>query len=137
MIENINKDGIVKAIRRELNTHTELFDMVLDAYNIMRIYEYEYSDYIYNLDKKDDLIACVSAGLTAKEIETIYSVCNDDSHYVLFNDGKIESMLERQIDVLSVLASNLDELVNNILLYPWVTEYMVLYTKYVTNPNLD
>lgn len=137
MIENINKYELFKAIQIDMENDTNVFNMVLNAYNTLRGDEYDYSDYIYNLDKKDDLMACVGAGLTAKEINAIYELTKDNNHFCVYNNGKLETILDENVVVLDILKSSLYELINYILLYPWIEDYKALYTKYVTNPNLD
>ena len=105
--------------------------LIFKAYNRMQEDEFESVDYIFDLNNKDNLIDCIKGGLTAKEIASLYQLCESGYFYFGCNHEKPYSLTSTELRIQ--LFNSIEDIVKFMLAYPFVDEYRELYTKYVTN----
>lgn len=123
---------------------TEAFDecnmddimLILNAYNRYQEDEKDGVDYIFDLSNKEDIITCVNGGMSVKEIASLhiqnvrdYSMTN----FFLFGVNHKEPKLLSYSQFGQQLLSHTDEIAECVLAFPWVNEYRVFYTKFITN----
>jgi hypothetical protein len=84
------------------------------AYNVYQENERDFSDYIYDMDNKDDFLSCVKGGFTIAEFAELYN--SRKSNYFLIVDEKMVSIDAQEL--LSLLLGETEELVKNMLTYP-------------------
>lgn len=138
-IISINKQNLLTKIEEDINYPCG-FKMLLKAYNRYQEDERESADYIFNITDQNDLIACVKGGLTAEDIHNFYGAVqgwtNPTQHFLFGYNHK--AMIPMGTDnIVNAIVGVLDELIDNILAYPWVEEYRVVYTHYITNRIIE
>lgn len=107
-----------------------LLDKVLKAYNCWNEDERDGVDYIFDIHKKEDLVACVNGGLTAKDIVFLY---DNGTRFFLFGCNHTTPQGLNQNDLFNILYDNLDEVIDNIIAYPYVESYREIYTMFITD----
>ena len=105
--------------------------LIFNAYNRMQQDETEGVDYIFDLNKQEDLMDCIRGGLTAKEIAKLYLYGDSNYFYFGVNHEKPHSLTITELE--KQLFNSIEDIVSFMLAYPFVDEYRELYTKYVTN----
>lgn len=106
---------------------------VIDAYNNYISDETDRINYIYNLDKKSDLINIINMGGTA---ETISELVKSENKFVMVD--KYENFVSMsKKEIINIIEMNVLYLAKFILAYPYVNEYKPIYTKYITNILLE
>jgi hypothetical protein len=114
--------------------------MLLKAYNRYQEDERDGVDYIFNINNQDDLITCIQGGLTAKEIVNFHnrvkSWVNPTPHFLFGCNHKEMKPMGRD-NIVDAIVAVLDELIDNIIAYPWVEEYRAVYTHYITNKIIE
>ena len=81
----IKKNEVVNLIAMKMATDTDIFNLVLDVYNKYQENERDGVDYIFDINKKEDLIACIKGGLTARMIqELVNNLDNGFTQYFYF-----------------------------------------------------
>lgn len=127
----INKTNLLTRIKSDIKC-PQCRQMLLKAYNRYQEDERDGVDYIFNILNQNDLITCVKGGLTAYDITDFNSKVNSTIHF-LFGCNHKEMIPMRTDDIINAILSVLDEIVDNVLAYPWVDEYRAVYTHYITN----
>lgn len=131
----INKSTLLTMIEKDIN-YPEGLAMFLKAYNRYQEDERDGVDYIFNINNKDDLITCIQGGLTADEIvkfhNRVKSWVNPTPHFLFGCNHKEMKPMGRD-NIIDAIVAVLDELIENIVAYPWVEEYRAVYTHYITN----
>ena len=131
----INKRNLLTKIEEDIN-YPEVYTMLLKAYNRYQEDERDGVDYIFNINRPDDLITCIQGGLTAEEIANFHnrvkSWVNPTPHFLFgYNHKEMKPM--GSDNIVDAIVAVLDELIDNIIAYPWVEEYRAVYTYYITN----
>jgi len=138
VIESMPK-RIAKDLRNNHLWNTDVFDMVLAAYNRYCEDEKDGIDYIYDIYNQEDLNTLVNNGMTANDITKLFESAQDTKSNYLFCDCNhdIEQIASFE-NVLDLLIGMIDEVCECALLY--VTrceEYQALYERYVTDTYLE
>lgn len=137
-LKNKNKlnDAVIllsDGIKNLASSNNEGLLEVIDAYNNYISDETDSINYIYNLDKRSDLINIINMGGTA---ETISELIKNKNNFVMVDMyEKFVSMTKREI--INVIEINALCLAKFILAYPYVNAYKPIYTKYITNILID
>lgn len=109
---------------------TDVFTELFNAYNRYVEDETSGADYIFDINKQDDIICCVKGGMTAKDIA---KVVESEFHYYLFGYDRKTPKPLAFTEVEGIIRNNLDEVLQAVITYPFVEEYRKIYTRYVTN----
>ncbi len=123
---------------------TEAFDegnmndimLILNAYNRYQENEKDGVDYLFDLSNKEDIITCVNGGLSVREIASLHIQNVRDrsmTNFFLFGVNHKEPKLLSYSQFGRQLLSHTDEIAECILAFPWVNEYRVFYTNFITN----
>jgi hypothetical protein len=127
--------------KRLENTDTHVIDIVLAAYNRYQEDECGGADYIFDITKKDDLLAVVKGGMTAEEIACFWREYNDDRQTLYFfygvNHGNTYTSINKFTALARHLIAWLDDVVPTVFCYPWVEEYRALYEEFVSQGVKD
>lgn len=116
----IKKKEVVNLIAMKMATNTDVFNLVLDVYNKYQENERDGVDYIFDINKKEDLIVCIKGGLTARMIQEL--VDNLDKHYTqyfYFGCNYPTPISIKFKDLKTNLYNYLDEIVEYIIAYPF------------------
>jgi hypothetical protein len=131
----INKRNLLTKIEEDIN-YPEGRAMLLKAYNRYQADERDGVDYIFNINNQDDLITCIQGGLTAEEIVKFHNRVNswiNPTPHFLFGCNHKEMKPMGRDNIIDAIVAVLDEMLDNIIAYPWVEEYRAVYTHYITN----
>ena len=122
----IKKKEVVNLIAMKMATDTDVFNLVLDVYNKYQESERDGVDYIFDLNKKEDLIVCIKGGLTARMIqELVDNLDENDKHYThytqyfYFGCNYPTPISIKFEDLKTNLYNYLDEIVDYIIAYPF------------------
>lgn len=136
----IKKQDLVNLLAMKMSIDHKIFNLVFDAYNEYQESERDGLDYIFNLDNKDDLIACIKGGLTPEHIQQMVTYNAMGLKYTRFffygtNHPEPEQLT---FDGLKLqLTTYLDEIVDFIIAYPFDGACRELYTILITNSMID
>ena len=117
-------------------THSDrqLLELVLDAYNTYQEEERDGVDYIFDINKPEDLKSCIDGGMTANEVAWLYdqSQVNTTLFYFGVNYEK-----PKPIETYHVLVYNLTQWLPKVLpcvlAYPYLLKsYEKLYRRCIT-----
>lgn len=117
-----------------LNNDDFLLDKVLKAYNRWNEDERDGVDYIFDIHKKEDLVACVNGGLTAKDIVYLY---DGSTRFFLFGCNHTTPQALSRNDLINILYDNLDKVIDNIIAYPYIESYREIYTLFITDKLIE
>jgi hypothetical protein len=135
-INGISKSSLINDFQQGVIHNDEIFYEVLSAYNRFQEDERGGVDYIFNLNNKEDLICAINGGLTTAEIVCLWKNNAEPTYFLLgCNHPKPNPLLIK--DIKNTLVAHLDELIDYIIAYPWVEEYRVLYTRFITNKIIE
>lgn len=130
----IKKNEIVNLLAMTMATDTDVFNLVLDVYNEYQESERDGADYIFDINKKEDLIACIKGGLTARMIQKLVDkLDNGFTQYFYFGYNYPNPISIKFKDLKINLYNYLDELVDYIMAYPFEGACRKLYTILITN----
>ena len=116
----IKKNEVVNLIAMKMATDTDIFNLVLDVYNKYQESERDGVDYIFDLNNKEDLIACIKGGLTARMIQELVNNLDDDfTQYFYFGCNYPTPISIKFTDLKTNLYNYLDEIVDYIIAYPF------------------
>ena len=135
----ITKQDLLTKIEEDIN-YPESRAMLLKAYNRYQNDERDGVDYIFNINKQDDLITCIQGGLTAEDIVNFHNKVRSwviPTPYFLFGCNHKEMTPMGSDNIVDAIVAVLDELLDNIIAYPWVEEYRAVYTHYITNKIIE
>ena len=95
----------------------EIFNKLFKAYNFYQEEECEGSNYIFNVNNKDDLISCIKGGLGRSELQGLLNECSEKNcDYFLFGENYPTATLIT--DLRTAIASNALELATCVVAYP-------------------
>ena len=130
----IKKKAIVNQLAMTMATDTDIFNLVLDVYNEYQESEKDGVDYIFDLNKKEDLIVCIKGGLTARMVQKLVNKLDDGfTQYFYFGCNYPTPISIQFEDLKTNLYNYLDELVDYIIAYPFEGACRKLYTILITN----
>jgi hypothetical protein len=135
----INKRNLLTKIEEDIN-YPEVHAMLLKAYNRYQEDERDGVDYIFNINRPDDLITCIQGGLTAEEIAKFHNRVGCwliPTPHFLFGCNHKEMKPMGRDNIINAIVAVLDEIIDNIIAYPWVEEYRAVYTHYITNKIIE
>lgn len=116
----IKKKEVVNLIAMKMATDTDIFNLVLDVYNKYQENERDGVDYIFDINNKEDLIACIKGGLTARMIQELVDNLDDDfTQYFYFGCNYPTPIPIKFEDLKTNLSNYLDEIVDYIIAYPF------------------
>ena len=116
----IKKKEVVNLIAMKMATDTDVFNLVLDVYNKYQESERDGIDYIFDLNKKEDLIDCIKGGLTARMIQELVDNLDDGfTQYFYFGCNYPTPISIKFKDLKTNLYNYLDEIVDYIIAYPF------------------
>lgn len=126
------KDIILKDL---LNTcDNVIYGELLDAYNRYQEDECDGVNYIFDADKKDDIICCLNGDMTIDELSYIMRFRSDVSKcYYMFGCNYIKPKVVSKAEVKHIIFNFLDEILDCVFKFPFVKEYRYIYTQYITN----
>lgn len=124
------KNDIISSLN---NVDVLTLAMIVDAYNRWNEDEKDGVDYIFNIGKPEDLICCIEGGMTAIEIANLYN-----AKVIMFMFGQNRETPEplTYLDLKTLLTDNMDSIIDNVIIYPHIKEYGILYQYYVTHALL-
>ena len=130
----IKKKAIVNQLAMTMATDTDIFNLVLDVYNEYQESERDGVDYIFDLNKKEDLIVCIKGGLTARMVQKLVNKLDDGfTQYFYFGCNYPTPISIKFKDLKTNLYNYLDEIVDYIIAYPFEGACRKLYTILITN----
>lgn len=130
----IKKKEIANLLAMKMAADSDIFNLVLDVYNEYQESERDGADYIFDLNKKEDLIVCIKGGLTARMVqELVNKLDNGFTQYFYFGCNHPTPISILFEDLKLNLYSYLDELVDYIIAYPFDGACRKLYTILITN----
>lgn len=116
----IKKNEVVNLIAMKMASDTDIFNLVLDVYNKYQESERDGADYIFDLNKKEDLIVCIKGGLTARMIQELVNNLDDGfTQYFYFGYNYPTPISIKFKDLKTNLYNYLDEIVDYIIAYPF------------------
>ena len=85
-----------------------------------------------------DWKCCVEGGMTAKEIGELY-LGSQTTHteYFFFNYNKEIVPIANLSSLEFIILGNLEDVVENVITYPFLSPYKDVYIRYVTSPIVD
>ena len=130
----IKKEEIINLLAIKMATDTDIFNLVLDVYNEYQESERDGADYIFDLNKKEDLIVCIKGGLTARMVPELVNKLDDGfTQYFYFGYNHPTPIPIKFKNLKLNLYKYLDELVDYIIAYPFDSACRKLYTILITN----
>ena len=137
------KSNIAHDLKQYPYSNGKLFDLVLNAYNTYQEEERDSVDYIFDINKQEDLKCCIEGGMTAKEVAWLYEQSQINTT-PLFYFG-VNYQHPQPIANYKVLVTNLinwlDDILPCVLAYPYLLKsyeelYRVCVTDYMINNQL-
>lgn len=137
------KNNIVHDLNRYPYHKCDLLKLVLDAYNTYQEEERDGVDYIFDINKPEDLKRCIEGGMTAKEVAWLYEqsqVNTTPLFYFGVNYSKPKPIVNYNALML-ILINWLDNVLPCVLAYPYLLKsyeelYKVCVTDYMINNQL-
>lgn len=127
------KEKVQKAVKANFcDVGRELLDKWIAAHNRYQENECDCADYLYNLNNQDDLICCIKGGMTAQEVArlvntTFWGEDKGSSYFRLGTQSKRLSLNQAK----NIVDSYVDEIMEDVLKYPYIEEYRPIYELYV------
>ena len=107
---------------------------LFDAYNRYQEDERDSVDYIFNLENKDDIFACLNGGMTTNELQQLFSYKEkNDTCYFMFGANYPQPHLLTKENVVNIILNNLKDIVKCIIAYPFVEEYQDIFEYYISD----
>ena len=136
LVNNIEK-RLANDLRLYPNTNKDVFDMVFVAFNHYMETNDKRHYYVYNIHNKSDLLKVLkNPNVGIVEIGTMYekSQCVATQYFnyddTIYQIGSTEELIDLFIFWL-------DEVILDVVAYPYVDEYRKIYTKYVTDVMIE
>ena len=125
-------DEIVKDLQLTSSTDFVLTTLY-DAYNRYQEDERDSVDYIFNLENKDDIFACLNGGMTTNELQELFSHKEKNGTcYFMFGANYETPYIMTKDKVINNIIAHLDDIVKCVIAYPFVNEYRDIYEHYVS-----
>ena len=103
--------------------------IIVNAYNRWNEDEKDGVDYIFNIGRAEDLICCIKGGMTAMEIANLY---NAKVNMFMFGQNRETPEPLSYLKLKTLLIDNMDSIIDNVITYPNIEEYGIIYKYYVT-----
>lgn len=136
---DIKKSTLIDEIKKGMMNDVDIWRMMLDVYNRYQADERDGVDYVFDLNKQEDLIALVKSGMTYSDICYVKSHNVPQTNSVFIHFGcNYPKPFNLTVDVITNnIIGLLNELIDNIVAYPWVAEYRKVYTFFITNKIIE
>lgn len=109
------------------------FDLLFAAYNRWQEDERDGVDYIFDVEKPEDVICCLKGGLTIEQLHSILDAKETEGiQYFYFGVNHHGPTLIPLSALISQLKANADEIVKYAIAYPSVNEYKAIYELFIT-----
>ena len=137
------KGNVVNAIARDLKVHNtasgyNALKLLLTAFNYYQETERDGAEYIFNINDMDDLKCCVESGMTAKEIGELYlGSQRQHTEYFFFGFDEEIVPIANLSSLEFIILGNLEDVVEKVITYPFLSPYKEVYIRYVTSPIVD
>ena len=112
----------------------KVFNVLIQAYNKWQEDEHFGVDYLFDLNKEEDLICVLKGGITSKEIEQMYKDIRDFgmTSYFLFGENHTTAEHLTTEQLASLIITNLDAVVSYILAYDSDSDnFKFIYNNYI------
>ena len=137
------KNNLAHDLNRYPYRNYDLLKLVLDAYNTYQEKERDGVDYIFDINKPEDLKSCVENGMTAQEVAWLYEqsqVNTTPLFYFGVNHEKPKPIATYNGLVINLI-NWLDKVLPCVLAYPYLLKgyeelYKVCITDYMVNNQL-
>ena len=106
-----NKEELITQIEKDINFNWGRIRL-LNAYNRWQEDEKDGVDYIFHIDKQDDLLSCIKGGMTSDDIVKLK---NNGISYFLFGINHRDVTPMNNDDIINTLVGALDELLDYII----------------------
>ena len=136
-ISNLMWTDMVNTDDRNVANNT--FNVLITAYNNWQEVEHCAVDYLFSLNKADDLICCIQGGLTAIEITQMCNKASSDinaSDYFLFGENYSMPKLLTNEQLASIINANLTKVITFVLHYGCESnteEFRFIYNNYIAH----
>ena len=137
------KSNIAHDLKQYPFSNGELLKLVLDAYNTYQEEERDGVDYIFDINKPEDLKCCIEGGMTAKEVAWLYeqSQVNTTPFFYFSVNYQHPKPIMNYNALMSNLVAWLDNVLPCVLAYPYLLKsyeklYKVCVTNYMINNQL-
>ena len=137
------KSNIAHDLKQYPFSNGELLKLVLDAYNTYQEEERDGVDYIFDINKPEDLKCCIEGGMTAKEVAWLYeqSQVNTTPFFYFGVNYQHPKPIMNYNALMSNLVAWLDNVLPCVLAYPYLLKsyeklYKVCVTNYMINNQL-
>ena len=130
------KNNIVHALKQYPDRNGELLKLVLNAYNTYQEEERDGVDYIFDINKPEDLKSCIEGGMSAKDVSWLYNQSQVNTTPLFYFGVNYEKPKPiANYDALVVdLINWLDDVLPCVLAYPYLHKsFEKLYTLYITD----
>lgn len=127
------KEKVQKAVKANFcKVGSELLDKWIAAHNRYQENECDCADYLYNLNNTDDLIWCIKGGMTAEKLASLVNTTfwGEDKGSSFFRLGTQAQRLSVG-QTKNIVYSYVDEIMEDVLKYPYIEEYRPIYELYV------
>lgn len=134
------KDNIAHELKRYPYRKCDLLKLVLDAYNTYQEEERDGVDYIFDINKPEDLKCCVEGGMTAQEVAWLYeqSQVNTTPFFYFGVNYSKPKPIANYVALMDNLIKWLDNVLPCVLAYPYLLKsYEDLYKVCVTDYMID
>lgn len=110
-----------------------ILSTLFDAYNRYQEDERDSVDYIFNLENKDDIFACLNGGMTTNELQQLFShkEKNGVCYFMFGANHKTPNIMTKDMVVNNIIG-HLEDIVRCVIAYPFVKEYRDIYEHYVS-----
>lgn len=136
---DIKKSTLIDEVKRGMANDVVIWQMMLDVYNRYQEDERDGVDYIFDLNKQEDLVTLVKGGMTYSDICYVKSNSIPQGNSVFIHFGcNYPKPFNLTTDVITNnIIDSLNELIDEIVAYPWVEEYRKVYTFFITNKIIE
>ena len=142
LVEEI-KSNIARDLKSYPYINWELLKLVLNAYNTYQEEERDGVDYIFDINKQEDLKCCIEGGMTAKEVAWLYeqSQVNTTPFFYFGVNYQQPKPIANYKALVTNLINWLDDILPCVLAYPYLLKsyeelYRVCVTDYMINNQL-
>jgi len=125
-------DNLIQMVADRL-VKGQRYDLLFAAYNRWQEDERDGVDYIFDVEKPEDVICCLQGGLTIEQLHSILDAKETDGiQYFYFGCNYPTPTLITQEKLIGILKSFADDIVMYAIAYPSVEEYKAIYELFIT-----
>lgn len=111
-----------------------ILSTLFDAYNRYQEDERDSVDYIFNIENKDDIFACLNGGMTTNELQELFSHKEKNGTcYFMFGANYETPYIMTKDMVINNIIAHLEDIVKCVIAYPFVEEYTDIYQHYISD----